>query len=247
MLLRQKAIVEGALALLGDRVAVRRPRGSTAEDAHVRARSKALLDLLTPIAKTFPAEQGFESQRARGADPRRLRLHERVPARGVAPRPEAQHHPRGHHWHPGASTSSAARRSPSGGATLALFHDEVRADLETAERAGVDGAARVALASALETILALTAALGQRGASGDVEGMMAHSADYLECVSIVVVAWQHLRLWSAARRLADDAFRRGLVQSARYWFATELPRVRALSELAGGEDRSFRDVQPDEL
>jgi alkylation response protein AidB-like acyl-CoA dehydrogenase len=245
MLLRQKAIVEGALALLGT-VSRYADLAEHAEDAHVRARSKALLDLLTPIAKTFPAEQGFE------ANALALQIHGGY---GYSSEylPEAwlrdQKLNSIHEGTTGIQGLDLLGRKAiaGGGATLALFHDEVRADLETAERAGVDGAARVALASALETILALTAALGQRGASGDVEGMMAHSADYLECVSIVVVAWQHLRLWSAARRLADDAFRRGLVQSARYWFATELPRVRALSELAGGEDRSFRDVQPDEL
>ena len=60
MLLRQKAIVEGSLALLAtvsryDDVAA---HGATDE---ARERANILLDLLTPIAKTFPADKGFEA------------------------------------------------------------------------------------------------------------------------------------------------------------------------------------------
>src|SRR5205814_2898238 len=53
----QKAIVEGSLALLV----------STARYADLsrhgpdRQRAQLLLDLLTPVAKSFPAERGFES------------------------------------------------------------------------------------------------------------------------------------------------------------------------------------------
>ena len=60
MLLRQKAIVEGALCLLGttSRYA---DLSEHAESEAERARAKKLLDLLTPVAKTFPAERGFEA------------------------------------------------------------------------------------------------------------------------------------------------------------------------------------------
>ena len=60
MLLRQKAIVEGALAL----VAFSAKQSDLAEhavDAGLRRRASLLLDMLTPIAKTFPAEWGFEA------------------------------------------------------------------------------------------------------------------------------------------------------------------------------------------
>jgi butyryl-CoA dehydrogenase len=245
MLLRQKAIVEGALCLLGT-VSRYADLAEHAEDAQVRARSKALLDLLTPTAKTFPAEKGFE------ANTLALQIHGGY---GYSSEylPEA--------WlrdqklnsiHEGTTSIQGLdllgrKAVAGGGTTLALFREEVHHDLDAAERAGLDASARSALAEALHEVVALTAVLGQRGASGDVEGMMAHSADYLECFSVVVVAWQHLRLWTAAQKLAEDSFRRGIVQSARYWMATDLPRVHALVELAGGDDRSYLDVRPNEL
>ena len=60
MLLRQKAIVEGSLCLLGwcARYSDVYEQG---RDEAERTRAKLLLDLLTPIAKSFPAEHGFES------------------------------------------------------------------------------------------------------------------------------------------------------------------------------------------
>src|SRR5204863_2656180 len=60
MLLRQKAIVEGGLALV---IAASRYQDLAhyAEDEQERARANVLLELLTPIAKTFPAEKGFEA------------------------------------------------------------------------------------------------------------------------------------------------------------------------------------------
>src|SRR5207249_5468233 len=60
MLLRQKAIAEGGLSLL---VACARlaDLAGHAQDEEERHRCGLLLDLLTPVAKTFPAEKGFEA------------------------------------------------------------------------------------------------------------------------------------------------------------------------------------------
>jgi butyryl-CoA dehydrogenase len=60
MLLRQKAIVEGGLALL-TRAAYYSDLAGHAQDDAERVRSQLMLDLLTPMAKTFPAEKGFEA------------------------------------------------------------------------------------------------------------------------------------------------------------------------------------------
>jgi alkylation response protein AidB-like acyl-CoA dehydrogenase len=60
MLLRQKAIVEGGLALLATAAKQADLFGHAATAAE-RHRAGLLLDLLTPIAKSFPAEYGFES------------------------------------------------------------------------------------------------------------------------------------------------------------------------------------------
>jgi len=246
MLLRQKAIVEGALSLLGT-VSRYADLAEHADDEPTRARSRKLLDLLTPIAKTFPAERGFESNALA------LQIHGGY---GYSSEylPEA--------WlrdqklnsiHEGTTTIQGLdllgrKAIAGGGATLALFAEEVQLDLEAAERAGIDSSAVGALRASLQQLVALTAELGQRGAMGDVEGMMAHSADYLEAFSIVTIGWQWARMWTASTRLPiDDPFARGLVHAARYWIATEIPRVAQLAALASGPDRSYLDARADEL
>jgi butyryl-CoA dehydrogenase len=246
MLLRQKAIVEGALCLLGT-VSRYADLADHADTEVERARAKTLLDLLTPIAKTFPAERGFE------ANALALQIHGGY---GYSSEylPEA--------WlrdqklnsiHEGTTTIQGLdllgrKAIAGGGATIALFREEVHADLAAAEQAGVDPAACAAIVEALHQLVALTAVLGQRGMSGDVEGMMAHSADYLEAFSIVTVAWQWARMWGASRRLAEqDPFARGLERAARYWVAAEVPRVAQLAVLCASDDRSYLDARPDEL
>ena len=60
MLLRQKAIVEGGLALVLA-AALQADRAEHDPDPDARHRARLVLDLLTPVAKSFPAERGFES------------------------------------------------------------------------------------------------------------------------------------------------------------------------------------------
>ena len=52
---------------------------------------------------------------------------------------------------------------------------------------------------------------------------------------------------SVCRLPVDDPFARGLAHAARYWIATEIPRVAQLAALASGPDRSYLDARPDEL
>src|SRR5437763_875997 len=82
----------------------------------------------------------------------------------------------------------------------------------------------VALHASWTIVARLTGKLAEKAAGGDVEGMMLHSADYLELFSILVVAWQWLRSAALAAGREDD-FYRGKLQAAQYWIATELPRI----------------------
>src|SRR5258706_14708447 len=60
MLLRQKAIVEGSLALVAF-TAMQSDLARHAASPEERHRAALVLDMLTPITKSFPAEWGFES------------------------------------------------------------------------------------------------------------------------------------------------------------------------------------------
>jgi butyryl-CoA dehydrogenase len=241
MLLRQKAIVEGAFCLLGTaaKLSDLSEHSATPEE---RARAKLLLDLLTPIAKSFAAERGFE------ANALALQLHGGY---GYSSEylPEA--------WlrdqklnsiHEGTTTIHGLdllgrKAIAGGGAALMALSEEVSRDVEAAQATGFDASA---LRPALDQLLSLTATLGGRGAGGDVEGMLGHSADFLELASIIVIGWMWARL-AASTKGRDDDFAKGLRAAASYWLTTELPRVPALAKLCESGERSYLDLNPDWL
>jgi butyryl-CoA dehydrogenase len=248
MLLRQKAIVEGGLALVA-RTAYYADLAAHGDEG-ARARARLLLDLLTPVAKSFPAERGFE------ANALALQIHGGYGYSSEYP-PEA--------WlrdqklnsiHEGTTTIQGLdllgrKAVAGGGAALAALGEEIDATLARARRHGLDELAAL-LAAARDEVARLTLLLGGRGLGGDVERMLLHSADYLELFGILCVAWQHLALAAAAQATPpsneeDAAFRRGKLLAATYWLKTELPRLHQLAALCQSGEDSYARVRPDEL
>jgi butyryl-CoA dehydrogenase len=245
MLLRQKAIVEGALSLIVT-AARYHDLAQNAREPEERSRAELLLDLLTPVAKTFAAEKGFE------ANALAVQIHGGYGYTSEY-RPEAwlrdQKLNSIHEGTSGVQSLDLLGRKVlmNGGQALMAFAQELQETILRAERAGVDEKQREALAAAMETVGELTAHLGGLGFSGDVEGMLLHSADYLELFSIVVIAWQWLAQAAAAkeaRAAGSGSFYAGKLAAAQYWFATELPRVQQLAALCKSDD-SYARLAPE--
>jgi len=255
MLLRQKAIVEGGLALVArasyyaDLAA--HATGTTAEQAQL------LLDVLTPIAKSFPAERGFESNALA------LQIHGGY---GYSSEylPEA--------WlrdqklnsiHEGTTGIQAAdllgrRAVAKGGAALAALGAAITASCTRARSAGVDAAWIADLERAVGMVGSLTGELAQRGLSGDPAGMLLHAADYLDLFSTVVIAWQWIDLAAVAcealaaplprgRASRDEAYYRGMLAAAQYWIRTDLPRIDHLARLCRDAEDSYGALDPASL
>ena len=96
----------------------------------------------------------------------------------------------------------------------------------------------------------LTAELARRGASGDVEGMLGHSADFLDLFSTFVVSWQWLEQAAAAREglaagRGPHGFYEGVLTAAHYWIRTELPKIDALVTLCRENEASYLEMRPD--
>jgi butyryl-CoA dehydrogenase len=238
MLLRQKAIVEGSLALLG-LTARYADVSAHAPSEDMRNRAKLVLDLLTPIAKTFPSEKGFESNALA------LQLHGGY---GYSSEylPEA--------WlrdqklntiHEGTTTIQGLdllgrKVVAGGGAALVALLEDMESDFA---KSSLDVTALRALSQqAAET----TSALGGKGLNGDVEGMLGHSADFMEAMSALVIGWVWVKLANASSS-RDDDFSRGLRSAAQYWLVTEVPQARASFELCVSGERSFLDVKTEWL
>jgi butyryl-CoA dehydrogenase len=250
MLLRQKAITEGGLALVA-RTALIADLAEHADDEAERTRMRLLLDLLTPVAKSFPAERGFE------ANTLAVQVHGGY---GYSSEYLVEAWLRDqklnsiHEGTTGIQGLDLLGRKvvAGGGAALGVLREEMERTFEDARKSGVDERFVRAVANALAAVEGLTMELAAKGVAGDVEGMLLHSTDYLDVFGILVVAWQHLAIASAAtrKRARDDdeaAFLRGKLLAAEHWFAVELPRLeRGVAVCGSGED-AHRRVRPHEL
>ena len=247
MLLRQKAIVEGSLALLAtaSRYA---DLAAHAVDDDARRAAQRLLDLLTPVAKSFPAERGFESNALA------VQIHggygytsEYLPEAWL----RDQKLNSIHEGTTGIQAMDLLGRKvmAEGGAALMAFGAVVGASIAAARAAGVEARWCDELGAAVEALGALTMELGMKGAAGDRDGMLRHATDYLDLMGTVVVAWQWLGMAAAATRglaggdAASADFYRGKLAAARYWYVTELSRGPGLMARIREADGCFADAR----
>jgi len=247
MLLRQKAIVEGGLGLVLQ-TALFADRARHAATEPERQHAQLLLDLLTPVAKSFPAEKGFESNALA------LQIHggygytsEYLPEAWL----RDQKLNSIHEGTTGIQGLDLLGRKvmANGGAALVALEAEVSGVCRRAENAGVEAAWVSAVREAGGSLNALTEELGARGRAGDVEGMLRHSADYLELFSTYAVAWQWLLQAAAAKEgLAKGVGSRdhleGKLAAAQYWIRTELPKNAALVTLCRENEDSYARMKP---
>jgi alkylation response protein AidB-like acyl-CoA dehydrogenase len=244
MLLRQKAIVEGGLSLVMQ--AARWADVATHGSEPDRSRAAALLDLVTPIVKSFPAERGFL------ANALALQIHggygytsEYLPEAWL----RDQKLNSIHEGTTGIQALDLLGRKVlrDRGRSLALLGQELAAARVAADAAGVDPRLGQALAGAMTTLAELVAHLGARALADEAEAL-AHATDFLDLACTVVVAWQWLRQATAATRALAEGrghagFLRGKLAAAACFFDAELPRVAALDHRCR-HDRSYLGVDP---
>jgi butyryl-CoA dehydrogenase len=250
MLLRQKAIVEGGLCLVL-RTAHCQDLAEHATDAGEREHARLLLELLTPLAKSFPAEKGWESNTLA------VQVHGGY---GYTSEylPEALlRDQKLNSIHEGTTGIQAAdllgrKVIKSGGRTLAALASAITTACNRAEHAGVEAELVSALRAALGRTAEVSGVLVARAAT-DAGAALRHAVDYLELLATVVVAWQWLDMASAAQRAlanagtSEAAFYRGKLQAARYYLRTELPRVAQLAALCESFEDSYDALAPEEL
>lgn len=232
MLLFQRAIVEGSLALC---LACTHyaDRARTLE-GDAKKRAELLLDLLTPAVKSYPAEQAI------------LSVSQGLQCLGgygyCADFPLEQYYRdvRIHTIHEGTTGIQALdllgrKIARGGGQSMLVFVEEVGATV--AEARGVESLSAWAreLEGALGRLVKVTEHLGGLALGGQIDLFLADATLYLEMFGTVAVAWQWLRqAICAARGLGrgpsdgDARFYRQKLHTCRFYFAYELPKIDAL-------------------
>ncbi|MFE5586545.1 acyl-CoA dehydrogenase [Kitasatospora sp. NPDC056531] len=240
MLLAQKSYVEGALAL-GLYCSHLLDEEATAEQEPVRARAKLLLDVLTPIAKSWP------SQWCLAANDLAIQVHGGY---GYTREYNVEQFYRDNRLNPihegthGIHGLDLLGRKVvmDGGAGLKLLLDTLTATAVRAVRLGGEAAElAAALQQAADRIGRTTAVLWS---TGDPATALANASTYLEAVGHVVLAWIWLEQYLA---LGDgtDAFHEGKRQAARHFFRVELPKTGPQFDLLDSLDRTAGDCRPE--
>lgn len=237
MLLAQKSYVEGGLAFnlycarLVDEARV-------AEDPGQRTRLTLLLDLLTPIAKSWP------SQWCLAANDLAIQVHGGY---GYTRDYKVEQFYRDNRLNPihegthGIQGLDLLGRKVvmQNGAAFQLFAGRVAATVGKArEHAGLADFAQ-ALDARFQRLAEVTTILWS---AGDPQRTLANASVYLEAFGHIAIAWTWLEQALAAENRQSD-FHEGKRSAARYFFQWELPKVDAQLDLLASLDRTTLDMQ----
>jgi butyryl-CoA dehydrogenase len=240
MLLAQKAFVEGGLGLVlycGKLLDEER----TAATAEARAHAHMLLEVLTPIAKSWPSQYCLQ------ANDLAIQVHGGY---GYTREYDVEQHYRDNRLNPIHEGTHGIQAVDLLGRKVVMADAAGLAALSAAVRETV-GAALAAGGEAAELGGALDAALTElvdttaviHGADLDAAARLANASIYLEAAGHVVVAWIWLAQFLATGD-RDDAFHQGKRQAARYFYRFELPQTGPKFDLLARLDPTTLQTDP---
>jgi alkylation response protein AidB-like acyl-CoA dehydrogenase len=237
MLLAAKSYVEGGLAL-GLYCARLVDEEHTAEDQADRDRARLLLEVLTPIAKSWPSQWCLQ------ASDLAIQVHAGAGYTRDYPVEQFYRDNRLNPIHEGTHGIQALdllgrKVVMSGGAGLALLVQTIGAS--TARAAGTPWAD---LAADLDATAArLTEVTATLWSAGDPVVTLANASVYLEAAGHLVVGWLWLEQALAAEGSDGDLYT-GKRQAARYFQRWELPKVGPQLDLLASLDTTALDMRP---
>jgi alkylation response protein AidB-like acyl-CoA dehydrogenase len=222
MLLAQKAIAQGALALclycarLVDEIA-------TADDETERQRAQSLLDILTPVTKSWPSEQGPI------ANSLAIQVHGGYGYTRDFDVEQLYRDNRLNPIHEGTTGIQALdllgrKILLDAGRNLSVLLETIQATEARATTIPALSAMAQALAAARETIVT---AVDLTVARNDMPAALAHATPFLGAFGHLVLAWIWLDMTDAAQRL-DSAQAESKLWTCRYFYDVEVPMIPAL-------------------
>ena len=242
MLLAQKSYVEGGLALNLYCAKLVDDEHTAADDATQRE-AKLLLDILTPIAKSWPSQWCLEANslaiQVHGGYgyTRDYNVEQFYRDNRLNPIHEGTHGIQG-------LDLLGRKVVMQGGAALKALAARVRATIARCEAVPDAGSQRLAglLEAQWDRLEQVTAIVH---AAGDTNRTLANASVYLEAFGHIVIAWMWLEQALAAGRsmnggtdaaVNDDDFYQGKLAACRFFFAFELPKVGPMLELLASLD-----------
>ncbi|MCU0389563.1 MAG: acyl-CoA dehydrogenase [Thermoflexibacter sp.] len=235
MLLFQKAIVEGSLSLLMQcSLYADLEKVNTGE---TKERYALLLDLLTPVAKSYPSEMAIQTtsvaiQCLGGYG----YLEDFTPEQFFR---DTRIHPI-HEGTTGIQGLDLLGRKVimHEGRAMSIFLEEIRLTLLSVPSLSTLRVRKHELAEASQHLQAITMHLVDFIKEGNVEKALADATLYLEYFGIIAIAWQWLKQGLVAEKALESSnlseedynFYQGKMLGAQYFFEYEIPKIRGLHE-----------------
>jgi alkylation response protein AidB-like acyl-CoA dehydrogenase len=246
MLLLQKAWVEGA-QMLGFYASMLVDRAHDPEE-RVRTESQLLLELLTPILKSWGSEYSLK------ANDLAIQILGGYGFTREYPVEQCYRDNRINPIHEGTNGIQALdllgrKAMMHKGEALRLLLARVGATVAEAAAAPELGALAAQLLEGVKLAEATTRAVGARMAGGELRLALANAQHYMLMLGHLVIGWFWLQSALIAVRAltsasaADKAFYEGKLQACRFFFATELPQIELAARLVAEADDSAFAMQ----
>jgi len=249
MLLFQRAVVEGSLSLILQ-------CSKFVDLAHLcqgeeKEKYELLLDLLTPVAKSYPSEMGILSVSAGLQCLGGYGYCEEFPLEQYYR--DVRIHPI-HEGTTGIQGMDLLGRKVvmKNGKAFALFLEETAKTIQQAQAIAELAPLAKSLQAALEKLKTVTGHLTGIAIKGDIELFLADATLYLEMFGIIAIAWQWLLQSIVALPAlqkkpaeADANFYRGKLFAGRYFFGYELPKIEGPATRLLNSDGLTVEMKPE--
>jgi alkylation response protein AidB-like acyl-CoA dehydrogenase len=233
MLLFQKAIIEGSLSLLLQ--CTRYEDLSLHGEESERAKYAMLLDLLTPIAKTYPAEMGILTTSTA------IQIHGGYGYTKDFAAEKYFREIRIHTLHEGTTAMHGMdllgrKVMMKNGQAVMFLMQEVMADIAKAKSSENLKTYATVLENKMMTLQEVTMHLVGVAQKKGVETFLADATLYLELFSILTVAWQWIKMANVAEQelnkneASQTTFLKSNLATMRYFFEYEVPKTLGLVE-----------------
>jgi len=240
MLLAQKSLCEGGLAL--ELYCARLVDEQRTGDAQAADDARLLLEVLTPIAKSWPSEWCLE------ANSLAIQVHGGYGYTRDFPVEQYWRDNRLNMIHEGTHGIQAAdllgrKVLMEEGRGLALLAQRVQATIGRALPHPPLAEHARALGEALQQVHAATQAAWSTGNPAEA---LANAVPYMQAFGHTVVAWIWLDVAAAVLAAGgNDPAAQGRLQAARYFFRYELPKIGAWLQVAANRDPTCVDMPED--
>ncbi len=250
MLLEQKAIGEGGLAL-GLYASSLVEDEKTHPEEVKRKEAGLLLELLTPIVKAWSSQNGLK------ANENAIQILGGYGYTREYPVEQIYRDNRLNPIHEGTTGIQGLdllgrKIVQFEGASLKLLTREIQSTIDAAKLEGRTKKHSEELENALNLVLDTTKKLLQARAEMGAEVFLANSNTYLEMLGHTVITWMWLRQALVAARglekpVSSDemAFYNGKIQTCKYFYRFELPKILAWSNLISSLDVTVLEMKPE--